>query len=156
MEVTLRLATAEEFDEYRPSLVAGYAEEIAASGSLPPEAARKKAEQDTARALPDGVGTQGQLMYRVVAGEEPVGWLWLAVPAQADTPLMAWVMNVEISARFRGNGYGRQAMLLAEKAAREHGMTSLGLNVHGSNTTAISLYDSLGYQVMTQQMSKPV
>jgi ribosomal protein S18 acetylase RimI-like enzyme len=35
-------------------------------------------------------------------------------------------------------------------------MTSLGLNVHGQNTAARSLYDSLGYQVMTQQMRKPL
>lgn len=156
MEVTLRVATAEEFEEYRPVLIAGYAREIAASGSLPPEAARRKAEQDTARALPAGVGTPGQLMYRIVAGEEPVGWLWLAVPAQASTPFMAWVMNVEIDEGFRGQGYGRQAMLLAEQAAHDQGMTSLGLNVHGSNRVAVSLYDGLGYQVMTQQMSKPV
>jgi len=156
MEVTLRPATAEEFDRYRPHLIAGYAEEIVASGSLPPEGARKKAEEDIERALPDGVDTQGQLMYRVVAGEEPVGWLWLAAPYSPGAPLMGWVMNVEIDERSRGKGYGRQAMLLAEKAAREHGMTSLGLNVHGSNRVAVSLYDSLGYQVMTQQMSKPV
>lgn len=156
MDVTLRPATAEEFGEYQPGMVAAYAEEIEASGSLPPEAARKKAEQDTERALPAGVDTQGQLMYRIMAGEQPVGWLWLAVPARPETPRMAWVMNVEISEPLRGKGYGRQAMLLAEKAAREHGMTSLGLNVHGSNKTALSMYGSLGYQVMAQQMSKPV
>jgi ribosomal protein S18 acetylase RimI-like enzyme len=34
-------------------------------------------------------------------------------------------------------------------------MTSLGLNVHGHNTVARSLYHSLGYEVMTQQMRKP-
>lgn len=156
MEATLRPATAEEFDEYRPDLIAGYARQIAASGSLPPEAARRKAEQDTERALPAAVNTPGQLLFRIVAGEEAVGWLWLAIPARPETPRMAWVMNVEISEPSRGKGYGRQAMLLAEKVAREHGMTSLGLNVHGSNKTALSLYGSLGYQVMTQQMSKAV
>jgi ribosomal protein S18 acetylase RimI-like enzyme len=33
-------------------------------------------------------------------------------------------------------------------------MTSLGLNVHGQNTVARSLYDSLGYGVMALQMKK--
>jgi ribosomal protein S18 acetylase RimI-like enzyme len=47
-------------------------------------------------------------------------------------------------------------MLLAEREARARGMTSLGLNVHGQNTAARSLYDSLGYHVMTQQMRKPL
>ena len=35
-------------------------------------------------------------------------------------------------------------------------MISLGLGVHGQNTAARSLYDSLGYQVMTQQMREPL
>ena len=51
---------------------------------------------------------------------------------------------------------GREAMLLAEGEARSHGMTSLGLNVHGQNKVARSLYDSLGYDVMAQQMKKPL
>ena len=69
---------------------------------------------------------------------------------------MAWVYDVEVDEAFRGRGYGRQTMLLAEREARARGMTSIGLNVHGKNTVALSLYDSLGYEVTTQQMKKPV
>jgi len=69
---------------------------------------------------------------------------------------MAWVNDVEVDPEYRGRGYGRAAMLLAEREARVRGMTSLGLNVHGQNTVARSLYDSLGYQVTAQQMRKPV
>ncbi len=39
-------------------------------------------------------------------------------------------------------------------AARELGATSIALNVFGHNTTAISLYDSLGYAVTAQQMKR--
>ena len=35
-------------------------------------------------------------------------------------------------------------------------MTSLGLNVHGQNMVARSLYESLGYEVTAMQMRKPV
>ena len=45
-------------------------------------------------------------------------------------------------------------MLLAEEEAAARGMTSVGLNVHGQNTVARGLYDSLGYQVTAQQMKK--
>jgi ribosomal protein S18 acetylase RimI-like enzyme len=67
---------------------------------------------------------------------------------------MAWVNDVEVDEAFRGRGYGRQVMLLAEQAAAARGMTSVGLNVHGSNAVARDLYDSLGYQVTAQQMKK--
>ena len=91
-----------------------------------------------------------------MAGDEAVGWLWLAVPGPDPDRLMAWVYNIEVDPAFRGRGYGRAAMILAEGEARSHGMTSLGLNVHGQNTVARSLYDSLGYDVTALQMKKPL
>jgi ribosomal protein S18 acetylase RimI-like enzyme len=69
---------------------------------------------------------------------------------------MAWVYNIEVDPAFRGRGYGRAAMILAEGEARSRGMTSLGLNVHGQNKVARSLYDSLGYDVTALQMKKPL
>lgn len=151
----LRPATQAEFDEWMPEQEASYAELIIASGSMPPEAAREKARRDTQRTWSAGLGTPGQFVFRVIAGDEPVGWLWLAVPGP-DDPAMAWVYDVVVDEAHRGRGYGRQAMLLAEREARARGMTSIGLNVHGQNSVAISLYDSLGYAVTAQQMKKPL
>jgi ribosomal protein S18 acetylase RimI-like enzyme len=67
---------------------------------------------------------------------------------------MAWVFQVEVAPEYRGRGYGRVAMLRAEHDARARGMTSLGLNVHGQNKVARSLYDRLGYQAMSLQLKK--
>ena len=155
VELSLRPVTQAEYDEWLPHQEAGYAQHIIESGSLSPEAAIEKARRDTERALSAGRGTPGQLLFRVLAGDQPVGWLWLAVPGP-DDPAMAWVYNIEVEPGYRGHGYGRQAMQLAEREARARGMTSIGLNVHGQNTVAISLYDSLGYAVMAQQMKKPL
>jgi ribosomal protein S18 acetylase RimI-like enzyme len=153
VEPRLRPATQAEFDEWLPQQEAAYAELIAASGSMSPEAAREKARRDTQHLWSSGLGTPGQLVFRVIAGDEPVGWLWLAVPGP-DDPAMAWVYDVVVDEAYRGRGYGRQAMLLAEREALARGMTSIGLNVHGRNAVAISLYDSLGYAVTAQQMKK--
>jgi ribosomal protein S18 acetylase RimI-like enzyme len=155
-ELTLRPLTRAEFDEWLPRQVAGYAALIAASGAMPAQAAREKAELDTARYFGGGVATPGQLVFRIMAGQVGVGWLWLGVPGPDPDPLMAWVFEVEIESAFRGRGYGRAAMRLAENEARARGMTSLGLNVHGQNMVARSLYESLGYEVTALQMKKPV
>ena len=155
-ELRLRPMTRAEFDEWLPRQLAGYAALIASSGALPPQAAREKAEQDTARAFSGGFRTPGQHLFRIMDGEVAVGWLWLGVPGPEPDPLMAWVYEIEIDAAFRGRGYGRAGMRLAEGEARSRGMTSLGLNVHGQNKVARALYESLGYEVMTQQMKKPV
>jgi GNAT superfamily N-acetyltransferase len=155
-DLTLRPMTRAEFDEWLPRQVAGYAALIAASGALPAQAAREKAERDTARYFGNGGATPGQLVFRIMAGEIGVGWLWLSVPGPDPDPLMAWVFEIEIEAPFRGRGYGRTAMERAEEEARAHGMTSLGLNVHGQNMVARSLYESLGYEVTAMQLKKPV
>ena len=156
MRMELRPMPADEFGPWLQRLMAGYAGHMVASGAYTPEIASAKARQDTERALPLGFRTPGHLFYRLVAGEQPVGWLWLAVASPDKDPTMAWIYDIEVAEAYRGRGYGREAMLLAEEEARRQGMTSLGLNVHGGNTAAISLYESLGYQVTAQQMKKPL
>ena len=151
VELRLRPATADEIEGWLPRLAAEYAAHIAGSGFLPPADARRKADNDLRAQLKDRTG---QLMFRLAAGEQPVGWLWLAVPFPGGDPVMAWVNYVQVDPEFRGRGYGRQAMLLAEREAAARGMTSIGLNVHGPNVVARALYDSLGYQVTAQQMKK--
>lgn len=153
-DLRLRPVTRAEFDVWLPRLEARYAEEITSSGALPAPEAREKARRDTAQLLSAGLETPGQHVFRVLAGDVAVGWLWLGVPGRGGDPLMAWVYDIEVEPEHRGRGYGRAAMLLAEAEARSRGMTSLGLNVHGQNTVARALYDSLGYEVMALQMKK--
>ncbi len=148
--------TRAEFEEWLPRIIAGYAEHIAASGAMPAAAAREKAERDSARSFSAGFETRGQHVFRLLAEKVAVGWLWLGVPGPDPDPLMAWVFQVEVAPEYRGRGYGRMAMLLAEDEARARGMTSLGLNVHGQNRVARSLYDSLGYEAMSLQLKKPL
>jgi ribosomal protein S18 acetylase RimI-like enzyme len=155
-ELWLRPATQDEVGQWLPRQEAAYAREIAESGAMPAAAAAEKARADIARRFSGGMPSPGQVLWRLMAGDQPVGWLWLNVPAIDNDPLMAWVNDIEVDPEYRGRGYGRAAMLLAEREARVRGMTSLGLNVHGQNTAARSLYESLGYQVMTQQMRKPL
>jgi ribosomal protein S18 acetylase RimI-like enzyme len=153
-ELRLRPPSQDEFEQWLPHTEAGYARQIAESGALPAAAAAERARLATARRFSKGLTSPGQVLFRLVAGEQPVGWLWLNVPASDGDPLMAWVNDIEVDPAYRGRGYGRTAMLLAEGEARARGMTSIGLNVHGQNTVARSLYDSLGYEVTAQQMKK--
>jgi ribosomal protein S18 acetylase RimI-like enzyme len=155
-ELKLRPPAQDEFEQWLPRQEAAYAREIAESGAMPTAAAAEKARLDIARRFSGGLCSPGQVLFRLMAGERPIGWLWLNVPAIDGDPSMAWVNDVEVDAAYRGCGYGRTAMLLAEREARARGMTSLGLNVHGQNKAARSLYDSLGYEVMSQQMRKPL
>jgi GNAT superfamily N-acetyltransferase len=115
VELRLRQATADEKEAWMSRFAADYAADIAASGSLPPEEARQKAGNEVRAQLAD---LASQLFFRLIAGEQPVGWLWLAVPRPGGDQGMAWVNYVQVDEEFRGRGYGKQAMLLAEGRLR--------------------------------------
>jgi ribosomal protein S18 acetylase RimI-like enzyme len=82
-----------------------------------------------------------------------VGVLWIGRPLGGDED--TWhVFYVEIDEAHRGEGLGKEAMLAAERWAVSHHGTRIALNVFGPNTVARSLYDSLGFKVLTTGMYK--
>lgn len=154
MDVYLRPVTPAEYHRWLPEVEAEYADQAAKAGDIPAAEARARARSATARLLPDGIGTDGHFIFRAVHGDEEIGWLWLATPSLPPDPRRAWVYDVSVDADYRGRGYGRQIMLLAEREARMRGMTSIALSVFGANMAARSMYDGLGYEVTRQQMKK--
>jgi len=115
--------------------------------------ATDEAEQTYAAWFAHGAPAPDHLVRDVVSGEAIVGSLWVGPQSIGRTDDW-WVWNVEIAEEFRGRGFGRRAMELAEDLVREHGGTTLGLNVFGFNTGARRLYESLGYDVAAVRMSK--
>ena len=110
---------------------------------------------DFARLLPDGLASPGMHLWTARAGgsDEPVGIGWIEV-RERPSGTSALVFDVEVEEQHRGRGLGRALMEALHDAARELGATSISLNVFGQNTTAIRLYDSLGYAVTSQQMKR--
>jgi ribosomal protein S18 acetylase RimI-like enzyme len=160
MPVDLRPLAEEGLAEFIARSNAEYRRERIDSGDSP-EYAAERAEESDARYFPGGRPAEGQLLFEVIvpgeAGSDPevVGVLWVGV-VDPVRPAEWWVFDIEIAEEHRGHGYGRAAMLLAERVAAEHGATKLGLNVFGHNTVARGLYDSLGYEVTATNMAKPL
>ena len=154
MTVTLRPMTEAEFPAYRERLLEGYAADIARARGLPADTALRLATQQTDELLPHGVRTSGQLLFIAVddAGG-PAGLLWLATHSP-DGAQVGWIYAIEVDEAKRGKGYGRELMLLAEAECRRRGLTTLRLNVFGPNVVARQLYESLGYEVTSQNMAK--
>jgi len=149
--VALRPMTDTEFTAYRARAERGYAAQVADSGQLDPESAAARAAEDYARLLPDGLATPHMHLWTAVVAEEPVGLGWIEVRPR-DAGDTAWVFDIQVDEGRRGEGHGRSIMLALQQAARDLGAVSVGLNVFGHNTTAIRLYESLGYSVTGLQM----
>lgn len=147
--VTLRPITDTEFASWRDRAAASFAAGIGPAQGLDPAGALEFAYRETDRLLPEGAGTENHLIWLACAGGEPVGSLWINTRTRG-----AFIYGIEVDADHRGKGYGRAIMLAGEDECRRLGFSQLDLNVFGDNSTAIRLYESLGYTVTSQQMRK--
>jgi ribosomal protein S18 acetylase RimI-like enzyme len=147
MGVRLRPLRDDELPEFIERGRAAYASDMVDQAGLTPEQAQKKADGDWARLLPNGQVPAGHHLSAVEDEEtgQRVGDLWVAEHSSDFEGSAAFVYSVEIYEPFRGRGWGRESMLLAENQARELGHTHIALNVFGGNAVARSLYRSLGY-----------
>ncbi|MGD8967307.1 MAG: GNAT family N-acetyltransferase [Anaerolineae bacterium] len=87
----------------------------------------------------------------------PAGFVWVARTHNDFTGrLEASLLNQYVAEPHRGQGLGRCLMEAAEEWAREQGLPRISLSVGAHNTIGQRLYESLGYQVETLRMTKPL
>ncbi|GAA1783713.1 GNAT family N-acetyltransferase [Agromyces lapidis] len=153
--VTVRTMAPVEYADWQRDLAEAYADEQVTAGRWPREGAVQRALDENAAALPQGVDTPRMLVLRGVdAAGEPVGRAWVGLDHPRGAPDVAFLYDIEIVEERRGSGLGRALLAAVEEAVRQAGVGALELNVFGPNAVAISLYDSAGYVVTTQQMRK--
>lgn len=135
---------ADEFAEWLPRLRDFYAADMVVNGGLSKDEAQRKAIADTEQLFPADQPAADQFVFVLEADGDEVGELWIAERESAFGRGL-WIYDIHVQEAYRGRGYGKEAMLLAEAEARRHGFDRIGLNVLGGNQVARSLYQSLGY-----------
>ncbi|MET8922302.1 GNAT family N-acetyltransferase [Streptomyces sp. NPDC003509] len=151
--VTGRRMTQREFDAWAAVSVGTYARSWVERG-VPQEQARRKSETDHAANLPDGLATPGMYFHVLVHDGAVVGHVWVARREEPEGQDLGYVFDVEVREEHRGRGYGRALMHLAEDVTLDAGLGLLGLHVFASNTPALRLYESLGYEVTQYNLAK--
>ncbi|MFD9287852.1 GNAT family N-acetyltransferase [Streptomyces sp. NPDC060030] len=151
--VTGRPMTEREFAEWAAVSVGTYARSWMERG-VPEEQARRKSETDHAANLPDGLATPGMYFHVLVHDGAVVGHVWVARRHEPEGDDLGYVFDVEVREEHRGRGYGRALMHLAEDITLDAGLGLLGLHVFASNTPALRLYESLGYEVTQYNLAK--
>mgnify|MGYP000869567368 CR=1 FL=1 len=155
MNVVLRRLRADEEEAWRALSMRRYADDMIENAGLEEGAARRKADEDFARALPDGIATAGHAVFAVeTEGGERVGHAWLADRELQPGRRVGFVYEIYLEKEQRGKGYGRAAMRALEAEAEELGLRRVELNVFGGNDVARALYRSLGYREVAVYMGK--
>ncbi|MFI2371435.1 GNAT family N-acetyltransferase [Streptomyces sp. NPDC018833] len=142
-----------EFDAWRAGAVTQYVQDWITRG-VPRDDALARSEALHRDLLPDGLATPGAELRCMLAGGTVVGHVWVAQRELRPGEQGAYVFDVEVAEEYRGRGYGRALMLLAERIALDAGDTLIGLHVIAGNTRALSLYDSLGYRTTHRNFVK--
>ncbi|WP_327120501.1 GNAT family N-acetyltransferase [Streptomyces sp. NBC_01341] len=151
--VTGRPMTGPEFAVWVSSQVESYARSWVERG-VTEEQARHKSESDHARLLPAGLATPDMYIHVLVRDRETLGHVWVSRHRQPEGDDIGYVFDVEVREAHRGSGYGRALMHLAEGITLDAGLGSLGLHVFTSNTPALRLYESLGYETTRYNLAK--
>jgi ribosomal protein S18 acetylase RimI-like enzyme len=151
--VTGRPMTEQEYAAWAATSVDTYTQEWVGRG-VPEEQARRKSERDHATNLPDGLATPGMYFHVLVHDGAVLGYVWVARRDVPDGDDLGYVFDVEVHEEYRGRGYGRALMHLAEDITLDAGLGLLGLHVFADNTPALRLYESLGYEVTQYNLAK--
>jgi ribosomal protein S18 acetylase RimI-like enzyme len=152
-DVRLDRMTGEEYAAYHRNAVLDYAEAHVAAKSWPAEGARRRAIDEYAELLPEGVATPGHHLYTARSGDREIGMVWFAERPHGAGRI-AYLYDVKIDADLRGRGHGEAVMRAMEHEVRAAGLTAVRLQVFGNNPVARSLYRKLGYIETNVVMAK--
>ena len=140
----------EEFVAWLPRLRDDYAEDLVRDYGMSADKARAQAVTEI-----DGYRSTEHSVFVIEVEREPVGHLWLVERRDAHEPTLV-VYDIDVDEPFRGRGYGKAAMVLAEEEARRRGLTRIALHVGARNDRARNLYRSLGFEENEVAMSKAI
>jgi len=145
--------TESEFEIYLEKAIPEYAADKAGAGDWSEEEALERSRQSYTALLPQGVNTENHYLYRVQLEEsgEKIGVIWMKHEAPRQ---QGFIFDIVLEEAQRGKGYGKQTMLALEKIAQGMGLEALALHVFAYNAPAMKLYEKLGYEVTSQNMTK--
>jgi ribosomal protein S18 acetylase RimI-like enzyme len=149
----LRDMTAEEYVAFRARLETGHAADLARSGAMPLEEARRTVADNLASLLPRGRLSPGNLLWTAYVDGEAVGHVWCHLDERSDG-MSAFVHDLAVREDPHDPGRGLALLAEAERGCRARGVTSMGLSVVGGDTAARSLYEEAGFEVTALSMVK--
>ncbi|GAA3510530.1 GNAT family N-acetyltransferase [Aeromicrobium panaciterrae] len=155
MPVTLQPMTAERYVSWNERLIVEFAKEKVDSGNWPAEGALERSARENAADLPRGLETPGHDIFVGLVDGEEVGVLWLFTDPAHQVP-ETMIYDIEIAEEHRGKGLGRELLTAAEEWCADHSIGLLKLHVFAHNTTAVSLYESAGFEATNINMAKVI
>ena len=145
--------TQPEYEAFVERAIPGFAADNVRAGYWSVSEALEKSREGYEKLLPQGLETENHYLYTLYDANEAVGMIWIRADLDSP-PKNGFIFELYVDEKFRGKGYGKQAMSLIEEKVRELGLESLGLHVFAVNNVARNLYEGVGYEVSSLNMTK--
>ena len=153
--VRLSPMTDDDFKTYLEHDIVRYAQENVKAGYWSEAEALDRSRQAHQRLLPEGQATKDHYFFRIedIETKDRIGALWLSVD-HTSARAVGFIYDLFVDEPFRRKGYAHQAMLALEDTAKELGLETLALHVFAHNRAARALYEQLGYELKSLNMTK--
>ena len=153
--IQLDAMTENEFEAFMALSMRDHIEGQLKAGFWKTDEAERNMAALRSQLLPQDLRTPGHFFFSIKDQKtgRQVGWLWYMALAQEEEK-QYFVIDIQIQAAYRRQGYGSQAFLAMENKARESGVGKIVLQVFDHNTTARAMYDKLGYVARGDRMEK--
>lgn len=155
MTITFEPMSEERFNTYYETKLQDYADEHVKAGNWHEADALENAQHQFKQLLPDGLKTKDHNLLTIMSDHEAVGILWLFVKHNEEDK-QAFIYDIELDENQRGKGYGNLTMASLEKYAKSEGISRIGLHVFAHNERAFALYQKMGYEIKSYNMSKKI
>jgi len=144
-----------DFETYRERGIREYAEEHVKTGNWKKSEALEKSRAEFDKLLPNGLQSKDEFIYSIVdeSTGQKMGILWMEVKMD-ETPRRAFGYDFIVYEEFRGQGFGKQALIALDELLKSMDVDSMGLHVFGHNTNAFELYKKMGFEITNINMRK--
>lgn len=147
----LRPLPADRYADWLDGAVERYADYLVAVGRSAANESLNTARRTHAQLLPRGLQTPGHHLFEIPDGKgRAVDSAWLHLGAQGR----AHLYDLHVDAAHRRLGHARRALTALVRHACALGANQLSLNVQADNVAAHGLYQALGFETHSLQMSR--
>lgn len=144
--------TVEEFLDYQDYFIDDYTNEIAANYGYSLEKSRAIALKELLDDLPQNISTPDNFLLCIQEnGKDTIGYLWYKL---LDNGKTVFILDFILFDKFRGLGYGTEALIALEKQLLQIGGEQIKLRVAFENKRALSLYKKIGFNITGYNMIK--
>ena len=148
--VKLEPIQQEDFEHFLESEIRAYAEDHVRNGDWPAEAAVERSRKEFAHYLPDGIHSRDQYIWSILdEDDKKLGVLWVQLKEAR-----AFILDFVIDEKFRGKGFGKQALIAMDDKLKSMGAEAVALHVFGHNIGAQELYKKMGFEITDIHMRK--